>query len=300
MGGGSILMLKSVALAGAFIALAGCASLEGYARDPESPALVARARDAFFGENADASYYAAASAADRKRVRDFLIYGKMRVIENDFDDLERTLNGTGNRVSLFGDLAVLGLNGVGAVTGGAETKAALAAASGGIVGAQGAISKDLYYQRTLPAILAQMEANRTRVQAEIIASMKKADADYPLPAAEIDLRRLIRAGSVPASISQITQGANESKQVSERDIDTLRNLSFSTTAAAGSLETWLVPDHKNPDPVRAAAFQKWVKAQPDSTYLQQVPFYTIVRGDNPIMESIRQRALADPGLAIPH
>ena len=280
------------------VGLSGCASLEGYAREPESPGLIKGARDTFFGPNADHDYYEASTAEARKRVRDFLIFGKMKVIENDFDDLERALNGTGNRVSLLGDLAVLSLNGVGAVTGGAHTKAALAAASGGIVGAQGAVSKDLYYQRTLPAILTQMEANRERVRAEIYASLKKPDADYPLPAAEIDLRRLIRAGSIPASISQITQGANVSKESSERAVDVLRNFTFSSAASADQLGAWLAPDG-TVDVVRTAAFKNWLKAQPDAAYLESVPMATIVRAPDPAMETVRQRALADPALGIP-
>src|SRR5438445_5560770 len=151
-------IVQAAGLSGALTAtalLCGCASREGYAREPESRAVMNSARTQFFGPTADDAYYPITRPDERKRVRDLLIYGKMKVIENDFDDLERALNGTGNSLSLFGDLGVLGLNGIGAVTGGAHTKAVLAAASGGIVGAQGAVSKDLYYQRTLPAILAQ-------------------------------------------------------------------------------------------------------------------------------------------------
>jgi hypothetical protein len=278
--------------------LSGCASVEGFARDPESPATIAAARESFFGLRADDPYYAAPDAEERKRIRDLLVYGKMKVIEIDFDALERTLNGTGNRVALLGDLGVLGLNGIASVTGGAQTKAALAAASGGVVGAQGAISKDLYYQRTLPAILTQMEANRERVRAEIIASLKRSDAQYPLTAAEIDLRRLIRAGSIPASISEITQSANESKESSEQAIEALRNIEFSTASSANKLGEWLAPDG-SADKVRTAAFQNWIKSQPDSAFLMSVPFEIIVRSPDPAMETVRQRALADPSLGIP-
>lgn len=279
-------------------ALTSCASLEGYAREPEPPAVINTAREAYYGAYADQAYNAATDPAERKRIRDLLIYGKMGVIEHDFDDLERQLNSTGNSVSLVGDLAVLSLSGIGSVTGGKSTKAALSAASAGIVGAQGAISKDLYYQRTLSAILAQMEANRERVRATIFAAMKKPDAEYPLTAAEIDLKQLIRAGSIPASISQITQGANESKQNSEDAIAALRNITFSSAPSSDKLGAWLAPG-SIVDPTHTAAFTKWIKAQPDAAYLTSVPFVVIVRGPDPVMEAVRQRALADPKLGIP-
>jgi hypothetical protein len=279
-------------------AVAACSSLEGYPREPETPGQISLLRNAFYGPHADDGYYSESDPLKRKWRRDVLIYGKMGVIESDFDDLERALNGTGNSVSIFGDLGVLTLNGIGAVTGGKSTKAALSAASAGIVGAQGAISKDLYYQRTLPAILAQMEANREAVRAQIIANLQKSDAEYPLPAAEIELKRLIRAGSIPSSISGITQAADASKKHSEQAIDDLRSVSFSSAPSAERLATWLAPAGVA-DPVRTKAFQAWIKDQPDAAYLAGVPFAIIVRAPDPVMEAVRQRALADPTLGIP-
>lgn len=278
--------------------LGACTSFEGYPREPETPSQIDISRDIFFGPKAADNYNTETDPSKRKADRDYLIYGKMGVIERDFDDLERALVGTGNSVSIFGDLAVLGLNGYATVSGGKSTKAALSAAAGGIVGAQGAISKDLYYQRTLPAILAQMEANRERVRAEIIASMAKPDTEYPLPAAEIDLRRLIRAGSVPSSISEITQGANESKRSSEQTIEGLRNLSFSTSPSSARMAAWLRPNGKV-DAARTTAFENWIKAQPDAAVLTSVSFYSILGGQDSFAEAVRQRALADPTLAIP-
>jgi hypothetical protein len=63
----------------------------------------------------------------------------------------------------------LATNAVATVTGGEVTKAALAAGSAFMVGTQGAISKDLFYQRTIPALLAQMEANRTDAKTTEVA-----------------------------------------------------------------------------------------------------------------------------------
>jgi hypothetical protein len=45
------------------------------------------------------------------------------------------------------------------------------------VGAQAAINRDLYYQRTLPALLAQMEANRAKVELTIMNGLAKSDND---------------------------------------------------------------------------------------------------------------------------
>lgn len=195
--------------------LTGCSSLEGYARRPDDPAYITAKRSTYFSSNAQSSreqdYIDETDPIKRRTIRDEIVYARMDVIEFDFDNLERELNSAGNGISLGGDLAVLVANGIGATTGGKQTKATLNAISGGIVGAQGTINKDLYYQKTLPALLSQMEANRDRVKAEILAGLARPDAEYPLGAAQLDLRRLVRAGSIPASVGEITQKATADK-----------------------------------------------------------------------------------------
>ena len=117
----------------------------------------------------------------RRQLRDAIVYDKMHLSEIVFNRFQEHLWGDNNLVSGGGDLLALTLNGLGATTGTAATKAALAAASAGVVGAQAAISRDLYYQRTLPALLAQISANRDNEKGAIISLLKsKTDADYPL------------------------------------------------------------------------------------------------------------------------
>lgn len=280
--------------------LAGCSTLQGYQRRPDTKALRSARRDTFFGPTSESDYKAAQNEADRKRLRDALVYGKMLVIEDDFQDLERALNGTGNSLSSGSDLIILALNGLGATTGGTATKSALSAASAGIVGAQGAVSKDLYYQRTLPALLAQMEANHEKIRAEIIGNLKQSDADYPLSAAELDLIRLAKAGSVPSSVSEITQQAVVSKNGSEAKIQQMRELTFANQPDATQLRAWLSPGGVV-DKTRYALLQAWLNKQPEPFLKDQdYPPAAFVSGDTAdgTLESIRQRALQDPILNI--
>ena len=113
---------------------------------------------------------------------------------------------------------VLTLAGLGATTGDAATKAALAAASAGVVGAQGAISKDLYYQRTLTALLAQMEANRDKVKLNILNGLSQTDAQYSLYHADLDLDALQRASGLPDAIGGITEQAAAQKATAQANL----------------------------------------------------------------------------------
>ncbi|HEX8668999.1 MAG TPA: hypothetical protein VF727_11585 [Allosphingosinicella sp.] len=286
----------------AILVLTGCTSLQGYASRPDGPGYISEKRHAYFTDlgpgSIEATYNSARIETDRRRLRDEIVYARMDIIEYDFDALERALNGTGNGVILGGDLAVLAANGIGATTGGEQTKAALNALSGGIVGAQGAISKDLYYQRTLPALLAQMEANREKVKADIFTGLGRPDAEYPLGQAQLDLRRLVRAGSIPASVGEITQQATEDKHMSEQLVELARAATFADTPAARTLKAWVM-QNGSVDRDRMAALQAWMNAQPEA-FLREIPVGTFIRGEMPDarLDPIRQRALHDPALAI--
>src|SRR5262249_46089227 len=123
-----------------------------------------------------------------------------------------------NGFGLATDLIVLGLNAAGAVVGGAEAKSALAAASGGIVGAKGAVDKDLFYQKTLPALIAQMSAQRKVVLVDIRRGLTLDVDQYPLQQALVDLENYYAAGTIPGAINAIVQDAGATSQTAQLEL----------------------------------------------------------------------------------
>lgn len=156
--------------------------------------------------------------AQRRAFRDQVVINRLRAYDIKFGEFEKRLWGDSNVVSLGGDLAILMLGGLGATAGSAVTKSALAAASAGIVGAQAAINKDLYYQRTLPALLSQMEANRDKIKLMILEGLKKEDVKYSLFQADLDLDALQRASGIPAAIGDITEQAAENRALAQANL----------------------------------------------------------------------------------
>jgi hypothetical protein len=280
---------------------AGCASFDGFQRHPEaSSAPIDSRRALYYGLNADDDYYKAVAAA-RQPIRDKLVYGKMQVLEDDFQDFEQSLNSAGNYISVGGDLTALALSAAAAVTGTAATKSALAAASGGIVGAQGAINKDIYYQKTLPALIAQMQANRAKVVLKITQNLKQSDTAYPLSAAELDLQALREAGGLLSAVNDISQQATTQKNSSNAEIQKLQSLTFANTPSATKLQAWLYTGDKV-DQAHYDALQAWLNQQPEPLLKgQSYPPAAFVSGDtsDTTLEPIRKRALADPALNIP-
>ena len=198
--------------------LASCAPVVGYPNDPENTDQTLVLLQPYFNGAAEADYLKETDANKRAVARNQIILARMRAYDIEFADFERRLYGDGNVVGLGGDLVGLVLTGLIATTGNTATKSALGAASAGVIGASAAINKDLYYQKTIPALLAQMEADRLKALEPITKGMTQPDANYPLMQAYIDLDAYKIAGSIPAAINAVNQSAGNAKDAAQQII----------------------------------------------------------------------------------
>ncbi|UIF89361.1 hypothetical protein [Cupriavidus sp. UYPR2.512] len=168
------------------------------------------------------------------------------------------------------DLTTLVLNGLGATTGTATAKAALAAASAGVIGAKGVINTDVFYQKTLPALVAQMQAGRQNVKVRIEAGGAKPVSEYSIDQALSDVSAYYVAGSVPSAISQITQQAAASQNDAIQKVEKIRRESADPQLTATvRLLKWLYPggnERKKIDATKEAALKKWQKDNADSSH----------------------------------
>lgn len=281
--------------------LNGCAAIEGYPPDPENTTTTLTSLQGFFDPKWETQYNAESDPAKRQTLRDTVVLSRMRAYDLEFDDFERTLYKGGTGLPTAADLIVLILNGLGATTGVAATKAALAAASAGLVGAGGVVNKDLFYQKTLPALLAQMEANRTNVRKTIFTGLATPDAKYSLLMADLDLDSLKNAGSVPNAITNITKNAGQEQKQAQTDIDKIRSGTVSTTSSTKRIVSWLYPNGAEADaqgnpaqPINAnlTALLKWMAADKTDPTLANIPYEVLVDEQNDNLEADRVRAIA--------
>jgi len=208
----------------AALTLCGCASLEGYPADPENTSNTLSTLSKYFdGTAADiASYNATNDDPTRTRLRNIIVLSRIRAYDIEFSKFKRQLMGFGNSVSVGTDLIGLALGGLTATTGSAATKSALGAASVGVLGANTAINKDLYYQKTIPALISQMEANRGKAELAIVQGLRNSDAKYSLLAAYNDLDAYKDAGSIADAIATITTSAGNDKKSTDTAIVAVR------------------------------------------------------------------------------
>lgn len=127
----------------------------------------------------------------------------------------RARAGSESRASgLAFDIALLGLTGAAAVAEADEVNP-FATAAAAFLGARGSFDKNLFYDRTLPAMFATMEAERARIRTDIVRAMKQDHRTYPLPLAFGDLAAYQRAGSFDFAIAKVVNRAVEAQNANE-------------------------------------------------------------------------------------
>ena len=278
--------------------------MSGYPEDPQNPGSVQNSaaldalRTKYFDPAIDACYQAADCKAknllnltDKQAIRDDVVLNRMRVYDMEFSLFARDLSGANNSVSLGSDLTALALNGLGATTGNTATKAALAAASGGVIAANGAVDKDLFYQKTVPALIKQMQADRAAAETTVLQGLMKTDAEYSLERAQLDLDTLADAGSLNTAVASITQQSATQQTLNQKAMNTYQSSAMAETTSAVAIRTWL-KNGGTLDTNRYSQLQAWLTNNSDPTlHTVQVEQLADVTDDS--LEAARQRAVKD-------
>jgi hypothetical protein len=115
-------------------------------------------------------------------------------------------------------LSVLALTGAGSIAKGAANE--LSAAASGASGAQATMNKELYFEKTLPAIVSAMETNRLRQRANIMRRLRDDDViQYPLEQAFADIGDYQLATNLDNAIQQITTAAGQREAVAVQEYE---------------------------------------------------------------------------------
>jgi hypothetical protein len=114
---------------------------------------------------------------------------------------------------------------------GGGTAQALGAAITGVAGADAAFDKNVYFEKSMVAILSKMVAMRKQVLVRMRAGLGRTDSQYPLTRALVDLEDYYISGTIPGAIIAIAETAGaESNKADEKleAIEIRRELGFST------------------------------------------------------------------------
>ena len=174
--------------------------------------------------------YKAKPDSAKRAYRNEVISGRMMTIDMQYSLYQKAMysQSVGSNVGL--DVVELGLGGAGALVGGG-TSQILSAVSGGIAGTQSSIDKTLFFDKTLPAILAVMNSERSTIRARIEKGEQLSLEAYPITRALSDLEEYYLAGTMPGAIAQITAQAGEVQAEAKSEIKKTVDEKFYNAAA---------------------------------------------------------------------
>ncbi len=292
------------ALAATLVLLGGCAASFKGAPDRLYKIDELTTLDPLYARTIQAAA-SAASGPEQIRVRNQFIEMRSAVIDHQYDLFRSDLYEQRIGANVGVDLTTLGLNGLGAATGSTQLKTGAAALSAFLIGGKASVDKNAYFDRTLPALLEQMDAARATVRRRILDSMLLDSGNYPLMQASSDLEAYYHAGTIPGAIAGITTTAATQKKAAFDELD--RRLSgaemkvrleargFDVQAAMTSdsgsqLERCFEAKGVTPRP-NEAVLLAWLKDQDFKEPFGAAAFLTL-----PKYEALRDKALKDPKL----
>jgi hypothetical protein len=176
-------------------------------------------------------FYASPSLDGRNR----FITGRLTMMNIRYIQFIRHLTTDRQLLDTAGAMLTLGMNIAGAAVGAASTKTVLAALSAGVTGTKEVIDKNYYFDKTIPALVGQMNAERKKALIPILAGLKVDLDDYPFAQAVTDLHNYYFAGTFAGAIQAIQADAAEKEQRQDQIIATLTPLSIEQVADKAAL-----------------------------------------------------------------
>ncbi|MET3130887.1 hypothetical protein AAKU55_001145 [Oxalobacteraceae bacterium GrIS 1.11] len=197
--------------------LAGCAGMSG--APPISSDTALTTSDPLHAAYLSKYYAAKDGMEEQRQIRNEFIEIRSALIDKNYKDFKKEIyfQRVGGNVSA--DIALLGLSGVGTAVSAATAKTWLSAISGGITGARVSVDKNVYFDQTLPALLAQMDGSRGVIRLRLLQAQALDVYSYPLMQAVADLEDYYAAGTIASAISGVTAQANIAKQDAATAID---------------------------------------------------------------------------------
>jgi hypothetical protein len=196
----------------AAVAVTGCASFNSM----PDPVLTRAAADRMVQPLDVATAFGAMpaqiQAGTGKAYRNKVIASYLAAADAHYLDFLRHLSRQVKGANFGLDLAALGLSSVSAIAHGAANELATGAAIA--TGARGSLNKEVYFEKTLPALISAMEARRLEVRAQIEKRMKEEDVgQYTLEEGFADVMRYQMATTLDGAIQELTSAAGQKEAI---------------------------------------------------------------------------------------
>lgn len=170
-------------------------------------------------DSTDASASGPRRGMTRRQYRDMVVTLYLNAADAQYDAWRSQVSDERRELGLGFDSTVIALTGIASVA--RETLVrSLTATASIMAGTRGAIDRNVYFDRTLPGLLASMDAERYRIRADIMRRLASEDeASFPLATAFGEISNYELAASLDRAIEQVTAQAAQERAEAQREYD---------------------------------------------------------------------------------
>ncbi|MGC1175850.1 hypothetical protein [Polaromonas sp.] len=174
-----------------------------------------------------ANYY----KAPGRDARDDFVTGRLVSMDLRYIQFIRGLTSEKQQIDSATDAATMTLNLLGTIVGSARAKTNLAATAAGVGGLKTNVDKHFYFEKSIEALVATMNAQRKEVLVRIIGGLQQDIDAYPFTQAVTDLHDYYAAGTLNGAIISIQQQAVQKEDDANEKIQMVRDVALLTPAA---------------------------------------------------------------------
>jgi hypothetical protein len=240
----------------AILLISGCAGLSGSPPTTfPSQAALSNNVIALTDNDIDAFH----RATDKEEARNRFIEKRIAAIDTNFENFVRQVYGE-DVISRVGvEWVAIGTATAGALIRDSTTQAVLAAITAALIGGKAAYDKNALFDRTVPALMAQMRASRLTVRAQILRNMQQEVQDYGLLQAQTDVAAYYNAGTIPGAIASVLESSGEQSRNALEEIRNLTRVTYGPDEVTEVLQRFWTPDGTNPDPQNQRRMEGWLE-----------------------------------------
>jgi hypothetical protein len=219
--------LLAIAASSSF--LSACASFSGA---PEPVISVAQANAMIAGDLPDAVIQRMATKSPDERTieRNRVLKAYVTAADARYFEFRKNLSWDVKATNVGLDIAILALTGTASVWGGAAK--ALSAGATGLGGTRATLAKELYFDKTLPALISMMNSSRLEVMTDITRGLQKPETEYTIEEGFSDITRYQEAGSIDTAIQQVAAAAAAQQAAAQLDYSKAERLCTVPAAVA--------------------------------------------------------------------
>jgi hypothetical protein len=270
--------------------LVGCAGLRQFPEVATDHDAALATLDAHYAQ-ALKDVYRSATPAQRKDIRNRMIETRMAVIDAYYKEFQAGLVKENVRTDFALSLVGIGVGGAGALVAGTASQI-LSAVSGGLAGGQAAYGKAVLYDKAMSALVAQMQASRKAIAAQIFERWNEDVDQYPMWMARTDVEAYYFAGSLPGAILATAADAKVKEKEAEDRLARFRSNVFSEDANAIAIRRFVRPPDGKPtdtvDQENVNKVREWIQKKSGVPDLPIASFLS-----NPELRVLRERAVRE-------